>query len=225
MGSHPLFRFFNLFLWILAVAAVPGTVYRGDTRSPADIKRAGGLKSRASTNGYTPKGTIFEHVEGAGNDRYSGFVSCTADVNEARKRTPNGWAYYINTSGGRYLDVAAEYARAKRPYSHASEQEWASQGDIPWSSITKWEKLRNKSVTSTETRQSFDNPSKIPKQPSGPPVPRPAPPKNQPPSKIPKATKKKGGKRRRRGVQVKRRSRSDASPKGLNMGTPILARL
>lgn len=147
--NHSFFVFFNLFAWLLsgAVAAVPGTVYRGDKRKPADIKAAGGLWSKGSTHKLGPKGTLFEHVtKSLKYPQRDPFVSTTDDYQVAVEQIDNnGYVYYIDTTGleSRFYDCASEYRKAKKKYPYPNEREFSAEGGIPWSSIYQWDKIKN----------------------------------------------------------------------------------
>jgi hypothetical protein len=213
MLNYPYFVLLNAFIWILAIAAVPQTLYRADTRSPAVIKRAGGFTSRASDRKHAPEGDIFTHVQ-SGTNRFDGFVSTSCELGVARGIVKNGWVYYIDTTGGKFIDVAEEYRKKGKTYGHASEKECASEGNIPWSAIIKWEEMKDRRAISSQTRQDFDNPSKIPRpvprpappkpasprpaspRPASPAPPKPAPASAGKPSKIPRPVQKKPGTRR-----------------------------
>jgi Heat-labile enterotoxin alpha chain len=157
----------NLFAWVLAIAAVPlplvpppATVYRGDTRGPDNIKDKG-FTTRAFDKGQPERGTLFDHVEKSTNF-YDGYISTTTSVEYARKRVGTGYVYYINSSGGNYVDVAAEYAKEKRPYGHADELEFSSHGNIPWAKIIKWETVKDGKVIRTTTREEYEKRSQKP---------------------------------------------------------------
>ncbi|MCJ1386770.1 hypothetical protein MMC17_009896 [Xylographa soralifera] len=151
MFSSSFLVFFNLFVWLLsgAVATVPSTVYKGDIRKPAELKAAGGIKSRGACHKMGPSdATLFQHVEG--QVKYpmrDPWISTTSDIRVSQHEYPTGYIYYIATSGQGFLDVAAEYARARRTYGHASEKEMAINCDIPWSSIIKWDVMKGGKVT------------------------------------------------------------------------------
>jgi hypothetical protein len=181
MFNFSYFVFFSLLIWILAVEATPPTVYRGDTRIPQKIKDKGGFTTRAHDNNREPKGTLLEHVEGGQGPR-TGFISTSADHGAAKARNKDGYVYHLDTQGGKYHDVAAAYQAQGKSYGHSKEKEHAHEGNIPWSSVKGWDKVKNGDITGGHTtRQSFDNPPQRPASPQGPApgrkaskIPRPA---------------------------------------------------
>lgn len=135
------FLLVGLLAWLVAsaVATIPHTLYRGETRNPATIKAAGGFKSKGATHNLGPDGTVFQHVEGTlkypSRDPY---ISTSSDIGEARKKAGSkGYVYTIDTTGitGTFVDVAAEYEKLKKTYGHASEKEFAAYLAIPWANI------------------------------------------------------------------------------------------
>lgn len=142
------FSFFFLLASLLcsALATVPGTVYRADTRSPDKIKAAGGFKGFGTNQAIT----VIEHVKKLytkghrqGQDPW---VSTSASPDIGTKGTVDKpcWVYTISTSGisSSFTDVAAAFAAAKTTNGHASEEEWASNAAIPLSDITSFYYLK-----------------------------------------------------------------------------------
>ena len=157
------------------MATVPSTVYRGDKRKPADIKADGGFKSRGACHKLGPlDATLFQHVEGLVKaPSRDPWISTSSDIAVSQGHYKTGYIYYIATRGQGFVDVAAEYANANRRYGHVSEMEMAINCDIPWSSITKWDVMKDGNVISTKTREEFDGAAAGP----APGSPRPGSPK------------------------------------------------
>lgn len=132
--DHPYFVFFNLFVWLLsgAVAAVPGTVYRGETRNAKAIKAAGGLKSKGSGHKLGPDGTLFQHIsKSLKYPQRDPYVSTSIDYDAAKDQIHgNGYIYHIDTSGieNMIYNVAAEYEAADETYPYSYEKEFAVYG-------------------------------------------------------------------------------------------------
>ncbi|KAI9643042.1 hypothetical protein NHQ30_008777 [Ciborinia camelliae] len=157
MLPHSFFLLFSLFL--CALATVPATVYRGDSRSPTELKKVGGFQTYAATNNKDPNHDLIVHCMG-GHDDDDGYVSTTMDYKVARRfgSKKDGWVYYIDTSKnpGQYIDVTAWCKENDEKNPLPKEKEFSSKGTIPWSNIVKWDKIVKNAVVSTETRVSFD---------------------------------------------------------------------
>jgi hypothetical protein len=163
------FVLFNLFLCVLAT--VPATVYRGDSRSPAQLKKVNGFQTYAATNNKDPNDDLIVHCMG-GHDDNDGYVSTTLDYKVATSfgRKKDGWVYYIDTSKNpsQYVDVAAWCKANNEKNPIPKEKEFASKGSIPWSNIVKWDKIVKNKVASTETRIAFDAADGKTSRPSSP---------------------------------------------------------
>jgi hypothetical protein len=193
--------FFALFsLFICALATVPAIVYRGDSRTPAQIKAAGGFETYAGTNNKEPNHDLILHCEG-GHEDDDGFVSTSKSHEVATRfaKKKAGYMYYIDTTKNpsQYIDVKKWCKDNDKRNPLPREQEFASKGGIPWSNIIKWDKVaKGGSVESTETRADFDKggsrsgspkpKSKTPPQIRGTtPQKKPTKPKNAPKQKLP----------------------------------------
>ena len=158
--SQSFFVLCSLFLGALA-AAPPPTLYRGDSRSPADIKKIGGFHTYAATNGVEPREDLILHCQG-GHDDNDAFISTSKSNEVASKfgKKKSGWVYTIDSSKNpsQYIDVAAWCKEHQEKNPHPKEQEFASKGAIPWSNIISWEKVEkgSKVAGSSETRAEFD---------------------------------------------------------------------
>ncbi|CAD6439059.1 c29469d9-87bb-4b5a-abe0-094e55834c89 [Sclerotinia trifoliorum] len=157
MLFHSFFALFSLFL--CALATVPATVYRGDSRSPADLKKVNGFQTYAATNNVNPNLDLIVHCQG-GHDDDDGYVSTSKSYKVASNfgRKKDGYVYYIDTSHSpsQYIDVAAWCKANSEKNPIPKEQEFSSKAGIPWSSIVKWDKIEKGKVVSSETRIAFD---------------------------------------------------------------------
>jgi hypothetical protein len=122
------------------------------------MKAAGGIKSRGACHRLGPvDATLIEHVRGAVTPPMRDpWISTSSDITVSRGHYPNGYIYHIDTHGQGFTEVAAEFARANKKNGHAAEKEWAINCDIPWSSIIKWDVMKDGRVIRTQTRQDFD---------------------------------------------------------------------
>ncbi|KAF3771417.1 hypothetical protein M406DRAFT_67720 [Cryphonectria parasitica EP155] len=143
------FSFFFLLAALLGVAlatTVPNPVYRADTRNPDKIKAAGGFKSFGTNSEIT----LIEHASKQyakghrqGQDPWIS-TSALTSVGESSVVDKPCWVYTIDTSSiaSSFTEVAAAYKAANKPYTHASEEEWAAKLQIPLSSITSFYQLK-----------------------------------------------------------------------------------
>lgn len=152
------FLLLGLLAWLVAgaVANIPHTLYRGDTRAPAAIKAAGGFKSKGATHKLGPDGTVIQHVEGTlkypSRDPY---ISTSSDLAEARKKAGSkGFVYTIDTTGitDTFVDVAAEYAKLQKKYGHSDEKEFAAHLFIPWAHIVAAQEAKSGKAVSLTRR-------------------------------------------------------------------------
>ncbi|CEJ81033.1 hypothetical protein VHEMI01185 [[Torrubiella] hemipterigena] len=123
---------------------VPPILFRGDSRGPDIIDKAGGLKgfgfSRTTEKGASTI-TVFDHV----NKKYTPparlaldpFVSTTPDAVKAREF--GKFIYTINRAAvsSPIFDAKAEFETAKKIYPHPTELEYSVKGEIPLKAITK----------------------------------------------------------------------------------------
>jgi hypothetical protein len=96
--SQSFFVLCSLFLGALA-AAPPPTLYRGDSRSPTDIKKIGGFHTYVATNGLEPREDLTLHCQG-GHDDNDAFISMSKSNEVASKfgKKKSGWVYTIDSS-------------------------------------------------------------------------------------------------------------------------------
>ncbi|MCL6230162.1 enterotoxin A family protein [Bartonella bilalgolemii] len=129
-------------------------VYRATTRSPEEIKRAGGFLSRGmdETRPNQPPANIslWNHMlgntSGMANDN-SGYVSTTINrgiaidwVND--RLNHNGYVYHIRATPN-FVDVNASLGNYSLYYE---EEEIAALGLIHWDQIIGWESVREGTV-------------------------------------------------------------------------------
>ncbi|MFC9650483.1 RHS repeat-associated core domain-containing protein [Streptomyces sp. NPDC056937] len=129
----------NLHTYYVLAGATPvlvhncGTVYRGDTRSPAEIEEAGGFMSRNPDGGTN----LGDYVE---NNTPSNFISTSSNAQTAATfptYARDGYVYEISGAPGG-IDVN-ERMGGMNPNAH--EAEIAFEGGIPWAHVTRiWKK-------------------------------------------------------------------------------------
>ncbi|WP_176061030.1 enterotoxin A family protein [Paraburkholderia sp. BCC1876] len=129
-------------------AQIPDLVYRADTRTPNEVRRAGGFVARGvdtSRPGTIANMSLFNHATGhAGPDNdYSGYVATSSDFIRAYRwlwdhgggfRT--GYVYTIRPTAN-FIDVNASLGRFLDPVLRA-ENEWAAMGRIHWYQVVGW---------------------------------------------------------------------------------------
>jgi hypothetical protein len=157
MLSQSFFFLFSLFLCVLAT--VPSTVYRGDARSPAEIKQLGGFHTYAATNGLEPNHDLLLHCMG-GHEDNDGFVSTSSSYQVGTRfgSKKSGWVYHIDTSStsSQYTDVQAWCKENNHKNPIPKEKEWSCKGTISWFNIVSWDKVEKNKVVSSQTRAAFD---------------------------------------------------------------------
>ncbi|MEU3518144.1 polymorphic toxin-type HINT domain-containing protein [Streptomyces sp. NPDC006654] len=112
---------------------IPKTVYRGDGRSPAEIKNAGGFHPQDPSSGRS----LLEYASDIRN--HSRFVgtSKSADIAATYFGGREGYVYEISGAPGG-IDVNEELG-ALSPSPH--EKEIAFDGGVPWEYVTRvWQK-------------------------------------------------------------------------------------
>jgi hypothetical protein len=153
MFGRSRFTYFFSFLALLG-PAVAANLYRVDTRSPADVKAAGGLVSK-DPNG---DGSVIDHVKNTLGDQ-DPWVSTTSDkqIAEGGATYPGEvYVYFINPSGLNAVDTIAEFQKEGQEHPHPGEKEWAVKGSIPWENIIEWETFKRSKLTGTTTREQYD---------------------------------------------------------------------
>lgn len=129
---------------------VPAILFRGDSRGPDIIDKAGGLKgfgfSRTKEKGASTI-TVFDHV----NKKYTPparlaldpFVSTTPDAVKAQEF--GKFIYTINRAAvsSPIFDAKKEFETANKIYPHPTELEYSVKGEIPLKAITKVHMISN----------------------------------------------------------------------------------
>lgn len=142
MHISSFFVFFSLLASLLS-GALATTLYRGDARSAKTIKDAEGFKAKGFSK---PEGTLFEHVEGLlKHPSKDPFISTSDDIDVSKKHAGNGYLYTLDSTKitETIHDVAEEYEKAGKKYSHSDEKEFAVEHLIPWAAVTKIEKKKD----------------------------------------------------------------------------------
>lgn len=166
LGQRPLLLllFLATTLWSIFGNAAPTAagvvyVYRGDTRSPEEIRKAGGFLAKGlrtwGPNGFRrqnqedvsptdPDISLFNHVRGEGiqsrdND---GYVSTYTDITVAqrfvaRNEALGGYIYKIRVAEN-MIDCAGTLGR----YCNYLESEYAALGGIKFEQVVAWKKYK-----------------------------------------------------------------------------------
>lgn len=148
---------------LLGNCGQPKTVYRTDSRGPAEVSEAGGLTTPASRNGLPPDDSIWNHLaigknaKVGTNDGYLGtssnFKMCATQwVGKYSHGSGNTYVYDIAATSN-FIDVVSTM-RDFCPYSE-EEEEFASLGNIPWNQIRGWVKFENFNEVSREENPEF----------------------------------------------------------------------
>lgn len=106
-------------------------LYRGDTRSPEEIRAAGGFHPHDST-----KPDLLKHVDGDPN----AFVSTSTEQQVAKERAGRGAIYVINAPGGILTDRTLDAAGHDRRYG---ESEVLFPGGVDWRYVAGWHEVRH----------------------------------------------------------------------------------
>ncbi len=137
-----------LILFLLTNDVYANDLFRADSRTPDQIRNAGGLLPRGQDDAYE-RGTpininLFDHVTGmpSGNTRYDdGYVSTTRTLNAAHNIGQNMFGgineyyIYVISAAPNMFDVNGILGR----YSpHPYENEVAALGGVPLSQIIGW---------------------------------------------------------------------------------------
>lgn len=118
--------------------ALATTYYRGDTRTPEEIKAAGGFYPPTYSGGAPSLPldmSLYEHVQAVPPN--TGYVSTSSDETRARRFALGGYVYFVQ--GDRNLVDAAQVLGAY--YQRPSEREFAALGGIPWNQIDGWRRV------------------------------------------------------------------------------------
>ena len=156
-------------------------LYRMDFRSPAELKAAGGLVSRAPNGGAS----VIDHVKATPGiqDPWVGTTNDKKLAQAGAKSPGNVYVYYINPSGLTIVDTIREFQKAKQTHPHPGEKEFAIKRIVPWNNIVQWETFKMGKQTDTTTREAYEkNPKGSSPQPgSSSSKPGSSSPKKSPP--------------------------------------------
>ena len=124
-------------LFCNVLAAIPSTLYRGDTREWSKVKDAGGFKSKGD------QGDVFQHIEK--RPHKDKFISTSSDITAAQNIRSKVYVYTLDSSKitKPIHDVAAEYAQAHKTYPFPKEKEFAVEEFIPWGAVTLVQESKN----------------------------------------------------------------------------------
>ena len=136
MHSTPLFLCFSLLTSLISGVAAFGTIYRGDTRSPDEIKADGGFKAR-STTGATSKEILDAHV-GDTLKENDPFVSCSTNMEVSKEF--GDYLYFLDSSKitNKIWDVNAVLEDPDEMFNW--EMEAAVEYFVPWAAVVSVEK-------------------------------------------------------------------------------------
>ncbi|HDW8549928.1 TPA: enterotoxin A family protein [Escherichia coli] len=137
-----------LFFVFISFSVSANDFFRADSRTPDEIRRAGGLLPRGQQEAYE-RGTpininLYDHARGTvtGNTRYNdGYVSTTTTLRQAHLigqnllGSYNEYYIYVVAPAPNLFDVNGVLGRYS-PYP--SENEFAALGGIPLSQIIGW---------------------------------------------------------------------------------------
>ncbi|KAK2589647.1 hypothetical protein QQS21_012676 [Conoideocrella luteorostrata] len=147
----------------------PRIVWRGDTRSPEEIKRSGGFSARKNPV-FTPEAeeraaSLYWHSQGATPDTTK-YVSASTDPEVAYEFSSDlyseqktfGYVFRISADE-KFVNVPKSLGRHIRS-GYAAQLEHASVDDIPWEQIEGWypaEKLNKKEIAKLKKDEKLDN--------------------------------------------------------------------
>ena len=131
------------------VRNIPSVLFRGDTRPPHVIGRAGGFRAAGSNPSVSThlegRNAVYSHLPVRGS-RYISFSASQSTAENfvlqrvAEGRATSGWVYEINTSANRFLNPArvlnGRSTAALRARS-LMQQEYLAVGDIPYQNIVR----------------------------------------------------------------------------------------
>ncbi|OAA33955.1 Heat-labile enterotoxin, A chain [Beauveria brongniartii RCEF 3172] len=136
-----------------------GTVFRGDARTPPEIKAKDGFYPRPGPDAAS-KYSIYSHVKG--NIQNTGYVSTTSDVNRAGLYAGNSlkapghegktvsYVYQIQANKKNYVGVN----KSLRLYNVWSNQEHVAMDGIPWSAVKGYAKLTMEQLDSIRASEA-----------------------------------------------------------------------
>ncbi|KAJ3957227.1 hypothetical protein N0V92_006220 [Colletotrichum tropicale] len=164
-GNQPLIHLFFLVtnLWSLICAGAPTSlvyVYRGDSRSPAEIQKAGGFlpKGQIAFGAIAPDTRLLNHakavVDGSARDDY-GYVFTSSSLDVAERfitmRTA-GYVYKIHVAAN-MIDSTGTLGK-HNPLD--DEREYAALGGIKFEQIVSWKAYENGKSGEEELNKEFN---------------------------------------------------------------------
>ncbi|KAM0274357.1 hypothetical protein ACHAQH_007923 [Verticillium albo-atrum] len=151
-----------LHVWISLCVAQGQNFFRGDGRTPNEIRSAGGFLSRGAVRllGIVGDVSMFNHARGAANGgatSESGYVSTTTDRNVALRFVNNnaggnGYIYEIQGTPN-FVDVQ-ETLLNYNPYP--DEFEYAALGGFGWDQVFAYQEIRNGRAQPRVTNPDFN---------------------------------------------------------------------
>ncbi|EQB58430.1 cholera enterotoxin subunit A2 [Colletotrichum gloeosporioides Cg-14] len=163
--NQALIHFFFLVtnLWSLICAGAPTSlvyVYRGDSRSPAEIQKAGGFlpKGQIAFGAIAPDTSLLNHakavVDGSARDDYGyAFTSSSLDVAERFiTMMPAGYVYKIHVTAN-MIDSIGTLGK-HNPLD--DEREYAALGGIKFEQIVSWRAYENSKSGEEELNKEFN---------------------------------------------------------------------
>ncbi|KAE9573685.1 hypothetical protein CGMCC3_g10511 [Colletotrichum fructicola] len=164
-GNQPLIHLFFLVtnLWSLICAGAPTSliyVYRGDSRSPAEIQEAGGFlpKGQSAFGAIAPDISLFNHakaaLDGSSRDDY-GYVFTSSSIDIAERfvnMRPAGYIYKIHVTAN-MIDIIGTLGK-HNPLN--DEREYAALGGIKFEQIVSWRAYENGKSGEEELNKEFN---------------------------------------------------------------------
>ncbi|KAL3293740.1 cholera enterotoxin subunit A2 [Colletotrichum asianum] len=164
-GNQPLIHLFFLVtnLWSLICAGAPTSlvyVYRGDSRSPAEIQEAGGFlpKGQSAFGAIAPDISLFNHakaaLDGSSRDDY-GYVFTSSSLDIAERfinMRPAGYIYKIHVTAN-MIDSIGTLGK-HNPLD--DEREYAALGGIKFEQIVSWKAYENGRSGEEELNEEFN---------------------------------------------------------------------
>ena len=149
---------FTQFITFLALLGptLAASLYRYDTRSPEEVRAAGGIQS------WNPDGagTLLQHVTAPHED--DPWVSTTSDKALAKcgaKCPGTVYVYKIDPKGLKPVDTVKKLGD---DHPHPGEKEFSINGMVPWSNIISVDEYKNGKRISTKTRAELETPPASP---------------------------------------------------------------
>ncbi|MGL4756046.1 MAG: enterotoxin A family protein [Aeromonadaceae bacterium] len=140
--------FLSFFVASTLASANEVRLYRGDPRSPVEIKAAGGFKPWGETNYNHPQSegldlSLFNHAQ-SGHPS-TAYVSTSTSVESALDFAgySSGFVYVIRGGAPNIFDIDLALGN----YSPYRESEFSALGGIPWTQVIGWYVVRSGRIT------------------------------------------------------------------------------